>query len=422
MMKYILPYIVSISFLLAGCAEKDNTAENNEVKTIRINVKDCEKDMDISDMFDTSFFRIIPLETTPECLIGGEIRQIFYRDGRVYVVEKMAKGVFVFDDNGKFISKIQSLGQGPEEYLNIKAVSITDDKILILDDFGRKVLIYDLNCNYLGKLSLRSKFPAHDMFAIGDRIYFVSRLEEIKDGHGPYRLCSLDIEGQNMQKYIPFDTATVWPGYTNDNGVYTDISGNVKLMYIHTDTIYNVCSDGVWAEYAVDFGDNALPEYFRKNMREAGNPENRKKYIRGIERIFDMKDKMVLYFSYGVLPMLDIKKLGEELSKDFEKTRTRLLTERPTLDYFVFYDKRTGDTKITNGLSVAYFGRYRVSVNYYDFPYVIFPAMAGTLPQSYIDRIIDIPQNPGYERKYKEVLSGAKDGDNPIIFVYKFKD
>ena len=104
-MKHLLLSVILSVLFVVSCARKDNTVtENNGIKTIKINVDGCEKDMDISDMFDTSFFRIVPLETTPECIIGGKIKNVFYRNGRVYVVEEMAKGVFVFDDNGKFRS------------------------------------------------------------------------------------------------------------------------------------------------------------------------------------------------------------------------------------------------------------------------------------------------------------------------------
>ena len=36
-------------------------------------------------------------------------------------------------------------------------------------------------------------------------------------------------------------------------------------------------------------------------------------------------------------------------------------------------------------------------------------------------KTIKIPQNPRYEKKYKEVVAGIKEGDNPIVFVYKLK-
>ena len=423
-MKHILLPIVLSGLFVISCGRKDNTiAENKDIKTIKIEVEGCEKNKDISGMFDTSFFRIIPLETKPECLLGSEIKQVFYRKDRVYIVEEMAKGIFVFDDNGKFITKIQSYGQGPEEYLSIKAVSITDDKILILDGSGRKVLIYDLDCNYLGQFGIGWKFPAHDMFATNDRIYYVSALNEVKKDVGPYRLCSTDIAGRDFQKYIPFDPDTVWPCYTGTNGIYTDISDNVKLMYKHTDTVYNAGPDGVHAEYVIDLGDRALPEYFRTNMGEARKPENRKKYINGFLKMLETKDKLIFHFQNGIIPRLDADKFMAELKKDYKKAMKWYNTEWPTIDYFAFYDKNTGETEVTNGLSVEWLGMYKVVFQYCDYPYLLFVEESDAQPSKADmenDRL-NIPHGSQYEKRYKEVVTDIKEGDNPIVFVYKLK-
>ena len=422
-MKHILLPIVLSGLFVISCGRKDNTiAENKDIKTIKIDVDGCEKDMDISDMFDTSFFRIIPLETTPESLIGGEVCQVFYRNGRLYVVEKMAKGLFVFDDNGRFLSKIQSYGQGPEEYIEITAVSITDDRIIVFDQFSRKVLIYDLDCNYISQFSVNRNLPALDIFAIEDRMYYVSKMEEVRNGHGPYRLSSTNMKGGDLQKHIPFDTAIVWPGSIDYNNAYTNTFSDVKLMYKRTDTIYSASSKGIRPEYIIDMGDKALPESFRTNIREASTPDNKKKYINGIRQMLETKDKLIFSFEYGNLPPYDAKEHNRKHAEDPVKYMAWLRSEWPTTLYHAFYDKNTGETTVTNGLSMSYFDKYRIDFRYYDYPYVVFrqdiyPSDVG---KTAVDAI-KIPQNPRYGKRYKEVMAGIKEGDNPIVFVYKLK-
>ena len=419
-MKKLL-FVFLFAFIVVSCARKDNSvAGNNDIKTIKIDVDGCEKDMDISDMFDTSFFRIIPLETTPESLIGGEVCQVFYRNDRLYVVEKMAKGLFVFDDNGKFLSKIQSYGQGPEEYIEITAVSITADRIIVFDQFSRKVLIYDLDCNYISQFSVNRNLPALDIFAIEDRVYYVSKMEEVRNGHGPYRLSSTNMKGGDLQKHIPFDTATVWPGYTRVNGIFNNISGDVKLMYKRTDTIYSVSNEGARAEYIVDLGDKALPEYFRTNMGEARKPENRKKYVDGFSKMFETKDKLIFHFEYGILPKSDMKEFNEMAAKDPKKAVVWMRTEWPTIMYYAFYDKNTGETTVTNGLSIKWLGRYRTGFQYCDYPYVMF---VEEIYEPYSEKQIDAMEMPnaGYRKAFKKAFLGKGEGDNPIVFVYKLK-
>ena len=422
-MKHLLLSVILSVLLVVACARKDNTvAENNGIKTIEINVDGCEKDMDISDMFDTSFFRIVPLETKPECLLGSEIKHIFYRNDRMYVVEDMAKGVFVFDDTGKFVTKIQSYGQGPEEYIEITGVSITGDRIFIFDQFSRKVLIYDLDCNYISQFSVSRNLPAHEIFAIDDRVYYVSKWELVRKDYGPYRLASTNTKGGDLQKHIPFDTAIVWPGSIDYNNAYTNTFSDVKLMYKRTDTIYSASSKGIRPEYIIDMGDKALPESFRTNIREASTPDNKKKYINGIRQMLETKDKLIFSFEYGNLPPYDAKEHNRKHAEDPVKYMAWLRSEWPTTLYHAFYDKNTGETTVTNGLSMSYFDKYRIDFRYYDYPYVVFrqdiyPSDVG---KTAVDAI-KIPQNPRYEKKYKEVVAGIKEGDNPIVFVYKLK-
>ena len=186
--------------------------------------------------------------------------------------------------------------------------------------------------------------------------------------------------------------------------------------------MYNAGPDGVHAEYVIDLGDKALPEYFRTNMGEARKPENRKKYVDGFSKMFETKDKLIFHFEYGILPKSDMKEFNEMAAKDPKKAVVWMRTEWPTIMYYAFYDKNTGETTVTNGLSMSYFDKYRIDFRYYDYPYVIFSRNvdAYDLGKAAVDAI-KIPQNPRYGKRYKEVMAGIKEGDNPIVFVYKLK-
>jgi hypothetical protein len=66
---------------------------------------------------------IIPLETTPESLIW-EIKKIFFIDSGVYIFDGKQSQVLLFDNKGKFISKIGKKGRGPGEYIHIQDFTI----------------------------------------------------------------------------------------------------------------------------------------------------------------------------------------------------------------------------------------------------------------------------------------------------------
>jgi hypothetical protein len=68
--------------------------------------------------------KTIILQTGKEFLIGN-IESLLVFDGLIYILDSfIAKGVFVFNMDGKFIGKIGSLGKGPGEYTNISDFTI----------------------------------------------------------------------------------------------------------------------------------------------------------------------------------------------------------------------------------------------------------------------------------------------------------
>ena len=84
--------------------------------------------------------KTIILEENSMSLLGGVSRlQVF--DGHLYVLDtRIAKCLFVFDFDGKFIRKIGGIGRGPGEYTRISDFTIDRaNKILyVLDDLGLK--------------------------------------------------------------------------------------------------------------------------------------------------------------------------------------------------------------------------------------------------------------------------------------------
>ena len=95
-------------------------------------------------------------------------------------------------------------------------------------------------------------------------------------------------------------------------------------------------------------------------------------------------------------------------------------TEWPTIMYYAFYDKNTGETTVTNGLSIKWLGRYRTGFQYCDYPYVMF---VEEIYEPYSEKQIDAMEMPnaGYRKAFKKAFLGKGEGDNPIVFVYKLK-
>ena len=79
-------------------------------------------DLDDKDLFvDDNIIAsatITPLSTADNCLVG-RIEKMVIQDGKIYLQDKAQKAIIIFNENGKFIHKLNKQGGGPDEYRNI---------------------------------------------------------------------------------------------------------------------------------------------------------------------------------------------------------------------------------------------------------------------------------------------------------------
>ena len=434
------PFILIVLSILIGCGNIDKKT-HHDVPHIYIDVDSTEHYMDLAEFLDTSFYRVIPLETTPECLVGNEIKKIFYRNGRIYVWEEQSKGVFMFNENGNYLNKIQTPGEGPNDYIYIENVSITDSLICIFDSYGQKVLYYDLDCNliesFFTKDIRRSIITPANSFMVGDRVYFgIHFLDNFPKRLGqPYKWVSIDmdLDTSSVKRFMPYDptdpsipASHFSPLSSGTNYTYMNCGDTVRFMTSNLDTIYIATQDTIVPEYVVDFGDKTLPESLRhctyQEKREKDEYDN---YVLGIRGIYDTKDYLILTFRWGDYSMKEIMAaLPEEIRDDRDKKELWLRNHRPTSECALILNKKTGKTRLTNGINIPMFMEYPFTFRFHDGQYIIstMSVFDGLFDKDGNARVYKTPDSPGYQRVLKEAYSKLTPTSNPVLFIYKFKD
>ena len=83
--------------------------------------------------FDIENVEYIPLETTDNSLLGS-VSKILFRNNRIYVLDKMSGGVYVFDKTGKFLSSIIKPGEGPDEYVELMDMDVDKEGNVYIAD------------------------------------------------------------------------------------------------------------------------------------------------------------------------------------------------------------------------------------------------------------------------------------------------
>ena len=139
MMRVFKLSLLFFLFSLYSCQEKMQTTKfimDSSIDVIKESVK-------LSSIITVK--RIIPLETTDATLIGDLGKIVMFND-KIYVLFKR-NTLLVFDDKGKFLRKIGSIGEGPGEYRVIGDFDVTNHAVFLRD--YHKILQYDDNGEFM---------------------------------------------------------------------------------------------------------------------------------------------------------------------------------------------------------------------------------------------------------------------------------
>ncbi|GHT52022.1 hypothetical protein FACS189440_21620 [Bacteroidia bacterium] len=161
-----------------SCSQKDTKTERTrEAYSPEIDL-DRNDQVSIADFVEST--DVVQLETTDSCFIK-RIDKIIYDNDRYYVFDREQAMLFCFDSLGKLLFKINSKGQGPEEYLTLDGFDIDNynQQLLLIEPFGH-LLTFDLNGKFISKIRLPQHPPAYnEVYALDkDKVLLLSATEK----------------------------------------------------------------------------------------------------------------------------------------------------------------------------------------------------------------------------------------------------
>jgi hypothetical protein len=394
-MRKVIPISAILLCIIAtGCGHKPMA---REATTITLDYRDATPSFDMASMLEDSV-EIVVLETTSESLIGkiSDVRLIGDEIFIVADVDDFHQRVVVFDRKGKYLRQIGRLGRGPGEYLRIEAAEITDDYVVLFDIDQVKLLFYALDGSLIKSKDAQGLW-ANDMVYSDDNLYLVNS-GSLTDIGGNYYLYELTPEGEYVRSLLAFDKEMDEKriGWSIDR--YCSKSGDEFLVnFAPYDSLY-VMKNGTLKEvFYVDFGERKVPQSVINIGYDALRTAITENYIRGADDVH-LTDRYII-ISFG-----DSKE-----------------------DYFGIYDRETGKSEVTKMLIDSRF-----------------PALPYWMPRDVIrDNVLIVPlvdawvikyivtDNPEYtnpahpksyfQKKMIELAASLKEGDNPVLFIQKFK-
>ena len=218
-MKFFLHFIILLTFVSCGKKKSSTQSgmidENSITITIPANIPSDSK-IFLSEFVDSVEY--IRLETTTEAILSN-VSGVFFCDDIIIVSEKQTQCIYLFDRQGKYISKIDKRGKGPGEYIQISQMMFDRDKqmIIVYDSMQSKMLFYSLS----GKL-------IKEVLNFSERVV-IQNIKNLPDGRFLCYSCDFTTGSKEILKYIDPKFISMW---------LVDQNGKFERNLLQYDKVY----------------------------------------------------------------------------------------------------------------------------------------------------------------------------------------
>lgn len=191
--KFKLVILLGLVSIL-GCEKKQQMEEPNDKglfrNEININPTYIDKIKNVDDFFELlKLNRITDLETNNKSLIGN-IEDIIYLQSEKKIIildNSVAKNIFVFDLDGRFLNTIGHRGEAEGEYIVPKCIAYENGELAVFTD-ASKLIFYKLDGTFIKEISFPKRgwyFQPSKIFLNNNDLYCYSNdlyLSEAPDG------------------------------------------------------------------------------------------------------------------------------------------------------------------------------------------------------------------------------------------------
>lgn len=227
----------------------------------------------IEEIFSTSIHLddryFLPLESNAINKISS-INKILFYNNQILLFDQQQNKIILFNSNGKYLSQINNVGKGPNEYLYLSDFLINkkDSSIELLDRGNQKILRIDAS----NKVINENKFTFYcDKFLKteeGGYLFFANnQTNKVGSDSKPYNLILTDsnVDILNCFLSIPSERQEL---IISESQTFVPYQTGVNFSLPIDDNIYFASVQAITIKYKISFGKWNCPENILEPLKE----------------------------------------------------------------------------------------------------------------------------------------------------------
>lgn len=249
MKSTIIFLFLLIAVTACGSMNGDSANDKSNTKIIEVSLKGDNPTSNLpikfSSLYDSS--QLVALETRSDAMVS-EIANIRVVNDYIFISDLSLK-VFVFDMQGRFVSKVDRRGRGHGEYVTLDqfAVNPNNNNISVLCTYLHKIFVYSLKGDFLYQIAFSEDDYPRDFAELenGDYLFYTPDYNRNSrrglwqvDSKGEYKrhLVSIDDDfryGGLYPKYLGYanDSTVTLMGGEDYNRIYHITKDSVSVKY-----------------------------------------------------------------------------------------------------------------------------------------------------------------------------------------------
>jgi hypothetical protein len=377
---------VIFSFFLFSCEEE---RDNSNLVSIIVDMKK-QREVKASEVYENILY--IPLETTDQSIIP-EVRETRISKHGIVIMSAgmdLQRTFFIFDRNGKFITKISRPTEGREKIIGVFDFQIYEGNLEVLDRVQGKIMVFDILTDELIE-SINIPQDIEHFEKIDDTYILASMYSKadttahelfLKKG---LSLVGLDFSTPAQAKHLPVQISPFSP-----------IAFNRSYLYyqLYSQSIHSVNKNGIELKYEVDMSE-ILPENrillnSIEDMGERLKLFNDPKYSCGIRLAAESRNTLMCMFPYN------------------KKNYYLFYKKRDNENYLIHFDRNNSDDIYSGYLPTL--ARGMTSEN--ELVFIVQPPDL----KDFEGGILSEPSE-----SYKSLIDSLNYTDNPVIVLAKLR-